>query len=48
MTGLIDKLPYELTGAQKRAIDEIVADMESPFCYAKTYTGEMSDPERLS
>ena len=46
MTGLIDKLPYELTGAQKRAIDEIVADMESPLLCKDLYR-EMSDPERL-
>ena len=29
--GLIEKLPYELTGAQKKTIDEIKQDIKSPY-----------------
>ena len=29
--GLIEKLQYELTGAQKKTIDEIKQDIKSPY-----------------
>ena len=47
MTGLIDKLPYELTGAQKRAIDEIVADMESPFVMQRLIQGDVGSGKTI-
>ena len=47
VTGLIDKLPYELTGAQKRAIDEIVADMESPFVMQRLIQGDVGSGKTI-
>ena len=43
--GLIDKLPYELTGAQKKTIDEIKQDIKSPYVMQRL-TGSMTAKQK--
>jgi ATP-dependent DNA helicase RecG len=39
--GLVEKLPYELTGAQRRTIREIIADMKSPYVMQRLVQGDV-------
>jgi ATP-dependent DNA helicase RecG len=41
LAGFVDALPYELTGAQRRSIDEIHQDMESPHPMHRLLQGEV-------
>jgi len=41
VSAFVDALPYELTGAQARSIDEIQADMESPHPMHRLLQGEV-------
>jgi len=42
-----DELPFELTGAQRRAIDEIVADMAHPFPMHRLLQGDVGAGKTL-
>ena len=43
----IKALPYELTGAQKRTIQEIVSDMESPFVMQRLIQGDVGSGKTI-
>ena len=40
-------LPYELTGAQKRTIQEIISDMESPFVMQRLIQGDVGSGKTI-
>ncbi len=43
----MNSLPYELTGAQKRTIQEIVSDMESPFVMQRLIQGDVGSGKTI-
>lgn len=43
--GLIEKLPYELTGAQKKTIEEIKQDMQSPYVMQRLIQGDVGQKD---
>ena len=45
--GLIDKLPYELTGAQKKTIDEIKQDIKSPYVMQRLIQGDVGSGKTI-
>lgn len=45
--GLIDKLPYELTGAQKRCVSEIISDMSGQSLMNRILTGDVGSGKTI-
>ena len=45
--GLIEKLPYELTGAQKKTIDEIKQDIKSPYVMQRLIQGDVGSGKTI-
>lgn len=45
--GLIEKLPYELTGAQKKTIDEIKLDIKSPYVMQRLIQGDVGSGKTI-
>ena len=45
--GLIGKLPYELTGAQKKTIDEIRQDIKSPYVMQRLIQGDVGSGKTI-
>lgn len=43
----IGKLPYELTGAQKRALDDVIADMQSPYVMQRLIQGDVGSGKTI-
>ncbi len=44
---LIEKLPYELTGAQKKTIDEIKQDIKSPYVMQRLIQGDVGSGKTI-
>lgn len=44
---LIESLPYELTNAQKRTVDEIFDDMESPYLMNRVVQGDVGSGKTI-
>lgn len=44
---LIEKLPYALTGAQQRALSEVVADMAGPFAMQRLIQGDVGSGKTI-
>jgi ATP-dependent DNA helicase RecG len=47
VSGLMAKLPYELTGAQKRTINEIISDMKSPYVMQRLIQGDVGSGKTI-
>ncbi len=45
--GLLEKLPYELTGAQKKTIDEIKQDIKSPYVMQRLIQGDVGSGKTI-
>lgn len=43
----IGKLPYELTGAQKRALDDVIHDMQSPYVMQRLIQGDVGSGKTI-
>lgn len=43
----IGKLPYELTGAQKRALDDVIRDMQSPYVMQRLIQGDVGSGKTI-
>lgn len=43
----IEKLPYELTGAQKRALDDVIRDMQSPYVMQRLIQGDVGSGKTI-
>ena len=43
----IGKLPYELTGAQKRALDDVIHDMQSPYVMQRLIQGDVGSGQTI-
>ncbi len=43
----IGKLPYELTGAQKHALDDVIADMQSPYVMQRLIQGDVGSGKTI-
>ena len=41
VTDLMNRLPYELTGAQKRTVQDIISDMQSPYVMQRLIQGDV-------
>ncbi len=44
---MIEKLPYELTGAQKKTIDEIKQDIKSPYVMQRLIQGDVGSGKTI-
>ena len=44
---LIARLPYELTGAQKRALSEVKRDMRSPYVMQRLIQGDVGSGKTI-
>ncbi|MCD7709713.1 MAG: ATP-dependent DNA helicase RecG [Clostridiales bacterium] len=45
--GLVEKLPYELTGAQRRALTEMMADMAGQSCMQRLLQGDVGSGKTI-
>lgn len=45
--GLMEKLPYELTGAQKRALDDVLSDMRSETVMQRLIQGDVGSGKTI-
>lgn len=43
----IEKLSYELTGAQKRALDDVIRDMQSPYVMQRLIQGDVGSGKTI-
>lgn len=43
----IEKLPYELTGAQKQALDDVIRDMQSPYVMQRLIQGDVGSGKTI-